>query len=125
MTRAVIERLVRRWVPRLGLERWRIEFCWDEPCDPEKERAKVVRSCFYDRATLYFASDFGSWSLESAEQTVVHELLHLCLRDVDEVLSDLDGQLQRDAAEMVDRRYRQAMESFVDRLSCRLVDLGG
>lgn len=122
MTKVQLERIVRMWVPRLGLERWKIEIKWDEAADPDAY-ASITPSAYYDTATLRFATDFGKWERDMAEQTVVHELLHLTHRDIDEVVNDLDGQLHRDAAILLERRYKQALEQFVDRMAARLVEL--
>lgn len=122
MTKAQMERIVQGWLPRLGLDRWKVEFKWAEPCDAENY-AEVEKSSFYDSAKIRLEPDWAKWSPEFAEVTLVHELVHLLHRDVDQAFNDIDGQLQRDAWIMAERRYRHAMEGFVDRLATRLVEL--
>lgn len=124
MTRSQGERIIRGWQERLGLERWNIEILWDEPAE-EDENARVWRSGWYDNARVYFAKEWPSWPRERFEQTAIHELLHLCHRDVDETWLDLDGQLHRDAWTIADKRWKQEMEGFIDRLACRLLEVGG
>lgn len=124
LTKGQIERLVRVWVPRLGLERWKIEVDWSKPCADENV-AEIEKSSFYDTGTIRVEPGWVKWTAEYAEQTLVHELLHLCHRDVDQAFADLEGQLQRDAWVLSERRYRQAMEGFVDRTASRLVEIAG
>lgn len=118
-----LDRRLAIWVSRLGLERWDIKLLPDF-CD-EDANASTWRSNTYDRATIKFSCDLPTWTFGFAETVLVHELLHLCHRDIDQVLGDLDGQLQRDAWLMVERRYEHAMEGFIERLACRLVEIGG
>lgn len=81
------------------------------------------RSSWYEIARLYFSAEWSSWPVAKFEQIVVHELLHLCHRDIDEAWADLDGQLHRDAWTLADKRYKQENEGFVDRLAFRLVEI--
>ena len=122
MTKAAIERIVRVWVPRLGLERWKIEVDFSKPCADENV-AEVEKSSFYDTGTIRLEAGWAKWEPVFAEQTLVHELLHLLHRDVDEAFRDIEGQLHRDAWTMADRRYKQAMEGFIDRMAFRLVEI--
>lgn len=124
MTRSQAERVVRGWQERLGLDRWRIEILWDEPAD-EDENAKVWRSGWYDNARLYFNKDWPAWPRERFEQTVIHELLHLCHRGIDETWNDLDGQLHRDAWTVATARWKQEIEGYVDRMAFHLLEIGG
>jgi hypothetical protein len=124
VTKAALERLVRLWVPRLGLERWKVDVDWSKPC-ADHNVAEIEKSSFYDTGTIRLEPGWAKWSPEYAEQTVVHELLHLCHRDVDEAFADLEGQLHRDAWTMAERRYKQAMEGFIDRAASRLVEIAG
>lgn len=119
MTRGRLEKITRAWQKRLGLERWDLKFGWDRPLDQENEVARVFRSNQYDSATIFFAADYRKWTPEFANQAVVHELLHLCHRDVDEAFGVLDA----DAASKA--RWEHAMEGFIDRTACRIVEIGG
>jgi hypothetical protein len=69
----------------------------------------------------------ASWpekkGLPFVHRIVVHELLHLLVRDLDEVIDSLDGQLHRDAFTVTENRYCHEIEGLIDRLSYRLVEL--
>lgn len=122
MTKGQLDWLVRVWQVRLGLERWEVGIDWSKPCADENV-AEAERSQFYDSAKVRVEPGWAKWSPEYAEATIVHELLHMLHRDVDQAVYDIDGQLQRDAWIMAERRYRHAMEGFVDRMAQRLVEL--
>lgn len=124
LTERQAERIIRGWQKRLGLEGWRVEIRWDEPAD-EDDNAKIWRSCFYDDARLYLSKEWPTWPRERFEKTVIHELLHLCHRDIDEAWNDLDGQLHRDAYTVASARWKQEIEGMVDRLAFRLLEFGG
>lgn len=124
MTRAYVERCVRVWQERLGLQAWDVSVTWDVPPSEDSNATTRYRHD-YDRADISFEEAFGSWSREFLNRIVVHELLHLHLRDVDRVVDDLDGLLHRDVFSQVDKRYWHESEGLVDRLSYRLVEIGG
>lgn len=120
-TRRWLRQRAKVWVPRLGLERWDVELL-DEPCDDAN--ALTWRSNSYDRATIQFSDELAEWSFGRAEQTLVHELLHLCHRDVDQAFSELEDRLQGDVWSVARGRYDHVMEGFIDRLASRLVEIG-
>jgi hypothetical protein len=124
VTKTKLEAEVRAWQYRLGLERWKVEIKWDEPCDAENF-ADITKSSTYDTATLRLDAGWSKWTADFTRGIVVHELMHLLHRDVDEAFNDIEGQLQRDAWIMAERRYKQAMEGFIDRTATRLVEIAG
>lgn len=74
---------------------------------------------------MKFDPKWPSWSREFLNRIVVHELLHLLTRDIDEVVGDAEDQVHRDAATLLRRRYDHEIEGFVDGLAYRLVEIGG
>lgn len=112
--------IVRVWQDRLGLERWKIDV--KVSAEPLGGFADVQASSQYDFATVTFAAGIAD---EVAEQTVVHELLHLLLRDLDAAMEDARSQLHPQASLQVEKRYEFAQEGFVDRLAARIVEFGG
>lgn len=129
MSKRELERIVRLWQTRLGLDAWDIRVDWDKParegCD-----ATTWRSTDYDRAILYFDTPtWPTWAekrgLDFVHRIVVHELLHLLVRDLDELVDSLNGQLHRDVFAVTENRYDHEIEGLVDRLSYRLVALSG
>lgn len=119
-----MERCVRVWQGRLGLSAWDVRVDWDEPAS-EEANATMQYLHDYDRSTVRFGEDVLGWERVFLNRIVVHELLHLHLRDVDRVVADLDGLLHRDVQDQVSKRYEHELEGLVDRLACRLVEIGG
>lgn len=128
-----LERMLRSWQPRLGLERWEIRLvvraASEESCYME-----VERSIYYERAELVVqpwlvgrgeppeAALFTEVDEAFIEASLVHELLHLVLRDLAMVIrDDLDGFLHRDVHAQLHNGFRRAEEQAVDRLACALV----
>lgn len=124
MTHKQLERIVRDWQQRLGLERWEITIEWDKPTD-DNVMAEIAPYQTYDTATLKFSADHVKWSAAIGEQTVVHELLHVCLRDVSTSWRAASDELHPAAKQHADGRYTDATEGFVDRLAYRLMEIAG
>lgn len=124
MTAKRLEHIVRVWQRRLGLESWDVKVNLHEPCHEDAD-ATTWRSNQYERAEIRFDRDWGKWDLAFANRIVVHELVHLLARDVDEVmkppLEHLDSRLAKTLEKIQDRE----MEGLVDRLAYRFVEVGG
>ena len=126
MTRRQLERIVRQWIQRLGLERWEISIEWDDWDPDDGSRAYVWRSRDYETARLYFNPvEWPKWESRFANQGVVHELLHVMTREAEFVLELLDGRLAGDLVSTIETSHKHAMEGVVDALAWRLVDLAG
>ena len=122
MTRKQFEREFRTWQNRLGLDAWHVEINWDEPARKDCD-ATTWRSDDYDRAVIKLDVEWPSWDDDFTRRIIVHELLHLLTRDVDEVFDSLETQLQRDLYTATQNRYKHEIEGLVDRLSYRLVEI--
>lgn len=117
MTQATVERLVKKWQAKLGLDHWEIGIDWDAQCDQEAFMS-ITRMKSYDRATIEVSPDWGKWSDAETEQRVVHELLHLVLREIDTIVFDhLDGHLSPAEHDIINSAYRHHSEGVVDRLA--------
>jgi len=123
VTKAKIEATVREWQTRLGLDGWKITV---EVADtPDDSYAEIKPDVAYDSATFILSPGYVGWTPALANQTVVHELLHLLVRDIDAVVEDSRSQLHPQASVQVEKRYEHEVEGFVDRLAAKLVELGG
>lgn len=129
MRRAQVEQIVHWWIPRLGLDHWRIDVVWDHSRDEAPsfdsfEHAFTWRARDYDEARMYFnPNEMEHWDRRQANEIVVHELLHLVTRDIEFVLDQIEDQLHRDVETLVTVSHRHAVEGAVDRLSKRIVEL--
>jgi hypothetical protein len=125
MTRDAIEGLVRAWAPRLGLSHWEIEIAWDETLLPS-EMANVVTESAYDGAFVTFNTDLvENRDAEYVEATVVHELVHIVMRDLDATLPPVLDLVPKGAAALARARYEHEIEGVVDRMAGVLVALSG
>jgi len=77
------------WSAKLTPE-WDVAVEWDLPTEG---LAGARASCRYGPddfvARLRFAEDWAAWSRDEFEQVLVHELLHLVLRDVEWIVRGL------------------------------------
>lgn len=124
MTQRKLETIVRLWQRRLGLGTWELEIDFETPA-ADSHLAEMSQSRDYDEGTLRLESEWQKWPTRKAHQVVVHELLHVVLRDLElyEVL--LEGQLHRDVDSVVRRAHKHHLEQAVDRLAYRFVELAG
>lgn len=122
MTSTDIVGLVRAWAPRLGLSHWEIDVTWDETLTDDV--ANVVVESSYDGARITLRADLVEHpDAEYVEATVVHELLHVVMRDLDATLPPVLDLLPRGAASLARARYEHESEGIVDRLATVLVRL--
>jgi hypothetical protein len=122
VTKRQVEQLVTDWQQRLGLDRWKITHLWDVPA-PKVTNAIINRSHQYDTASLRLARGWETWPEFKLETTIVHELLHLHFRDIDQSIEAVKGTLHPDAWTMVNARYEHEVEGLIDRLAHRLVEI--
>lgn len=80
-TKKWVEARLREWVTRLGLDHWAITLDWDTPSD-DGTYAQCWRSNDYDKATVYVCPGWREMERPALEATIVHELLHLAVRDM-------------------------------------------
>lgn len=128
--------LVERWIQRLGLQTWDIEVIWpdDKRSLPEREGgdlfehphqfAFVYRPRDHETARVWFNEpQLEALSAKQLEVTVVHELLHLVMREVDFIGDLLIDQLHRDVDKVIQEAHESAVEKVTDRLAHRFVEL--
>ena len=118
MTQKQVERIVWEWQKRLGLATWDLRINFAEPCHEEAD-ATMTRSNTYERGELRLDKDWGKWSKPWANQIIVHELVHLLTRDIEESFKPAEP------SPVVSKLQDRAVEQFVDKLAYRLVEIGG
>lgn len=131
---AELRRLTALWQRRLGLGHFAIgvrigdpeEGCTAAVLQPRPE---------YEEAVITFApwlvgrGDPGDglivpleeWDARRVEVTVVHELLHVCVKPMTRTLDLVDGHLHRDSEAILRAALEAAEERVVDRLARALV----
>jgi hypothetical protein len=130
VTNKQIEGFVDLWKKILGLTFWDIRVVWGDELEEyfkdksDTIRASTWRSRDYDTAKIYFnPREYHGWSLDEAERTAVHELLHLVFRDTESVIDQIEGLVHRDIDELITNTFMHHMEGAIDRLAYRLVEL--
>ena len=125
---ADVEAIAAVWIPRLGLQAWHIEFS-EAMMKPKTTSMRCYRYASYDRAHIKVAS----WLLKNeppkgwqggrkatmwdVEETVVHELLHCHLMQLDRWQKHLHGSSNEHAWAATVLYHDEAEEAIVDRLA--------
>ena len=125
MTRDEILGIVEHWQHRLDLGHWRITVDPAETLDDDEANAEIRIEEDYDSAKIVLAAGFTGWTREWANKVVVHELLHVVLRDLEEHVKAVKTFAAGPAFDLFIDRYNHECEGVVDRLACRLVALAG
>lgn len=121
-----LARVLAVWQQRLRLDHWRIEISWTETIADDEANAEIRMEEDYDSAKIVLAGGFAAWSAEWANKVVVHELLHLVFRDLEEhVKAAKTFSVSPTAFDLFIDRYNHECEGVVDRLAHQLVDLAG
>lgn len=121
-----LARRVEKWRDRLGplgLAHWRITcvaICDETPGGPDAE-ATVRTSNTYDSCSFYFNSEFlEDCTEEELDETIIHEWLHVMMRDLDQAIHAIDFQLAPAAEDQWSSRIQHEREGLIDRLSRQL-----
>ena len=125
MTARQAGRLLAYWKRRLGLSHWNIRLELDAEFDPDTTDAHVRWDWSYDNATVRLAPRVRGYAPEKAESVIVHELLHLVLRDLEVAVSEAGVQLPKKARRHFRDRWHHESEGVVERLAVLLTELGG
>lgn len=95
---------------------------FDEPAR-DGANATVWRSDSYDKAVLYLHPEWRTWGDNQSNQILVHELLHLVMRDLEEAYYGVESLVSDTTWEALHHRFNHEMEGAVDRLATQLVNL--
>lgn len=126
ITRLELERILRVWQERLRLTHWAIEIDWGMPLDDDEANAEILIEDFYDAAKVRIANGFPAWSADWANKVIVHELLHVVCRDMDELVKAVKVIVPDERAhDLFADRYNHEAEGVVDRLAITVVLLAG
>jgi hypothetical protein len=129
VTEAQVIRRVTFWAKRLhplGLAHWRFEVSFKDELPDEDAVARVRSSSYYDTAWLEFRSDWiASEPMSKIDETIIHELLHVCWRDYQDAIDAVDEKL--DPITYSDWRSRlvHETEGLVERVARTLYALSG
>lgn len=117
-----MEGLVGAWMPRLGLTHWKVKVNWNKAADEDADASTDLETP-YDLATIRFATAWDTWAPDYAETVVVHELLHLVTRDMEEAVGLAFEALPKPARKLAESWHHHELEGVVDRIASSLVAL--
>lgn len=122
MTLAALKRRVEYWQGILGLQAWELDVQLLDTVegDPEK-MASCEASKFYESATLRFSR--AVLDTPTADQVIVHELVHVIFRDMEEAWMVATDSMPSSTADMFTDRITHEYEGVVDRLARSFVTL--
>lgn len=137
MTKDEVERIVTEWQARLGLSHWDIRVVWDKEVEEGCE-ASIKVSDDYEQASIRIqqipdektgAPHYEGWTDRYANETIVHELLHVfeigTRLSVAALEPSVTGVVSKAIYELTYARYMHEAENWIDRLAKRFVDLAG
>lgn len=125
MTINQLRKRVEFWQGKLGLEHWRIEcitMCTETEGGPHAA-ATVHTAAHYDSCDFQFTYDLieqGPWRLDVA---IVHEWLHVLMRDLDETFNLVERWMPEAAYSNFEDTVDHAREGLVERLARAIVAL--
>jgi hypothetical protein len=128
LTRDELAHIVEAWQHRLQLDHWSIQVDWDTAAE-DGCTAQIKPWHVYDYATIRLSHSpekgWTTWPRLIANRNVVHELLHLALRDVEYAHATGELVMAANVWKLFDVAVENASEAAIDRLATVLVDLAG
>lgn len=127
-----IEYILSVWQSRLNLTHWTIKVDWATP--PERPDgadegdmlwADVVWGNSSDDATIRFHESYLGWDRKQMNETVVHELIHLVNRDLQEGVESAEDVMPTSAFKVFRNRFEHEIEGVIERTAKLFVTLGG
>ena len=104
----------------LGLGHWTIDqvsIADETPGGPNAE-ACVQPSYAYDTCTFWFTHSFvESASLRALDEAIIHEWVHVFMRDFDQTISSVDDELSPATERIWSDRIHHEREGVVDRIA--------
>jgi hypothetical protein len=122
LSRSAVELLVATWQQRLQLTHWVVKLDWESLLDPAVDRAMITRDNPYDVATLQLASTWPSWTNRELTLIVVHELVHLVTRDMEEAAEVVEPLLGESGKTLWSARWTHELEAVVDKFATLIVN---
>ncbi len=122
MTRRALERRVEFWRALLAPE-WRITLSdrrpgADDDPDDDQYHATIRSAEDYLHATLWVRADFyGEAEASEVDVTIVHELVHLLMRELRRTMDLIVTHVHRDTYTVLDARFRTEEERLVERVA--------
>jgi hypothetical protein len=132
MTESQILEILDTWIDRLKLNHWEIIWADLEELPPgaptswstETAQAMAYRSKDYNHSYIVLR-DWEKLSRAQANMLIVHELIHLPLRDIENVIDLVDGFLSTGVQNVIREAHDHSVEGAVDWVAQRMIELVG
>ena len=128
MTITQLRKRVELWLNRmqpLGIRHWAIELSIVNVVENERQveaNASCTCASHYDKMWLEFRKDFiDSADEEDLDRTIVHELLHASMRDLDHVSEGVSEYLGEPHRSVYQESLMHATEGLVERLAWTII----
>ena len=128
MNRKQLKARVDHWRGVLHLDHWdmNIEVVTAFDGSHDGAFARCLNEDDYDDTTLTFLDDWFRYaSAADIDYAIVHEMLHVLMRDFDHAIDSIDRQLAPAVSEIWQEGVRHEREGIVDRLAKVIVALHG
>lgn len=114
---------VKDWKKRLSLEHWDLSLEFKDLHEELDRDADITFADDHDNADMRIHTGFNKWDEDYAQWVVVHELMHLVMRDLHQSTGLIMTQLPKTARKIANALFLHELEGVVDRTSMALVSL--
>lgn len=123
ITEEKLEKRVKFWqkkLTHLGVSHFdlvAVEIVEITPGDPDGQAAAFISHC-YDTVRMWFRESYlEECSADDLDQTILHEWIHVAMRDLDRSFDPIEKYLPQNAYDDLSDRVLHEKEGFVDRTS--------
>ena len=117
LSSSLVDRLIKRWIGRLRLDSYRIEWTYVSEID---SRDSALGSQTHIQGNQHFIRIKFSEDFDQLRETIIHELFHVMLGRIDRGFDALleSGELSNSTWNVFASRYREDLEWVVHSLVC-------
>lgn len=124
MTENQLRKRIIYWKRKLGLHDWEFDIAIaPNPGGNGDAEAVVSSHHHYESASITYRDTFTKWDQEKLDRITVHELLHVKMRDLDEVHSSVYDYLAPGVASMFKDQFEHEEEGHIEWLARLIVQL--
>jgi hypothetical protein len=117
-----MELRLQHWCRKLGLREWRVTIDWDTPVKAYAMASVNVPHQTFD-AEVMLDPSWKTWTETTIDEILVHELLHLSLRNLERAADSAGDLLGKEASVVWDNRLQHELELFIERMAHVVVAL--
>lgn len=130
ITPTQLAKRIEKWgneLSALGIAHWEITSVTvdaESPVGNTDAKATVYVHGYYDSCSFFFQEDeLARMDARELDITIIHEWVHVAMRDHDELVDDLESWLPANVWQDIQNRFRHEREGLVMRLATAMHDL--